>query len=130
MLLADTSAWIEHLRGAESAVAYALLEAISRQEVIVIDPIILEVMAGARAAAVSRTQRVLESQHTAALSPRHDWLAAAAIYRMLRRHGISIRSQMDALIAAVAIRLDVEVLHSDRDFAAIEQHTRLRIAGV
>lgn len=58
---------------------------------------------------------------------RTGWLDAAAIYRELRRRGITIRSMVDALIAAVAIRIDVPVLHRDRDFGAIAQHSALRL---
>lgn len=46
-----------------------------------VDPILLEVMAGARQDAVARTQRLLEAQHLEALSPKLDWLDAATIYR-------------------------------------------------
>lgn len=130
MLLADTSAWVEHLRGSDSAAALALLDSMSRHEVTVIDPIVLEVMAGAHDGVISRTQRVLESQQFEALMPKRDWLDAATIYRELRQREITIRSQMDVLIAAVAIRLDLPVLHHARDFDLIAQHTALRVASV
>lgn len=126
MLVADTSAWIEFLRGTGSFPAGRLRQAISASEVIVIDPILMEVMAGARRDAVARTQRLLEAQHLEALSPKLDWLDAATIYRELRWRGVVVRSQIDTLIAAVAIRLDVPVLHHDRDFWRIATHTPLR----
>ena len=92
-----------------------------------IDPILLEVLSGARRDAVSRTQRLLEAQTFEALSPKLDWVDAATIYRELRRRGVTIRSLVDTLIAAVAIRIDLPVLHQDRDFGAIAEHTPLRI---
>jgi hypothetical protein len=67
--------------------------------VVVVDPIILEVMAGARRDVVARTQRLLEAQQLEALWPKLDWLDAATIYRELRWQGVTIRSQVDALIA-------------------------------
>ena len=127
MLIADTSAWIEFLRGTGAFPAGRLRQAISVREVIVIDPILMEVMAGARRDAVARTQRLLEAQHLEAVSPKLDWLDAASIYRELRWRGVTVRSQIDALIAAVAIRLDVPVLHHDRDFGYIAGHTSLRM---
>ena len=105
-------------------------QAISDQEVIIIDPILLEVMAGARRDTVARTQRLLEAQQHEALSPKLDWLDAATIYRELRWRGITIRSQTDALIAAVAIRLNVPVLHHDRDYGRIAEHTPLQLVEV
>ncbi len=102
-------------------------EAIAGREVVVIDPILLEVMAGAQRESVASLQRLLVAQRVERLTPRLDWLDAARIYREFRLRGETLRSQMDALIAAVAIRLDVPVLHRDRDFDTIAQHTSLRI---
>ena len=130
MLLADTSAWVEYLRGSGSPTAARLRAAIAANDALVIDPVYLEVMAGTRSPMVDSTRLLLEAQHFEALMSRQDWLAAAQIYRRLRQQGITVRSHMDALIAAVAIRLDVEILHRDRDFDIIEQHTALRTADV
>ena len=127
VLLADTSAWIEFLRATESPQARRLRTAIAGREVVVIDPILLEVMAGAQRDSVASLQRLLVAQHVEGLTPRLDWLDAARIYRELRRRGETLRSQMDALIAAAAIRLDVPVLHRDREFDTIARHTPLRI---
>ncbi|MBG7604995.1 MAG: PIN domain nuclease [Actinobacteria bacterium] len=126
MLIADTSVWIDFLKGSRSPQATRMRQAISNREVIVVDPILLEVMSGARSSAVAQTQRLLEAQHLEALFPKLDWLDAATIYRELRWRGVTIRSQIDALIAAVAIRLDVPVLHHDRDYEHITRHTSLR----
>ena len=128
MLIADTSAWIDFLTATGTTQATRLRRAISAQEVIVVDPILLEVMAGARKDTVTRTQRLMEAQHLEALLPKLDWLDAATIYRELRWRGVTIRSQIDALIAAVAIRLEVPVLHNDRDYGLIAEHTALQIA--
>ena len=129
MLLPDSSAWIEFLRGTASPAAARLRSAISHSETVVIDPVLLEVVAGARADELVRTRRLLMSQRAAPLVPRRDWLDAAMIYQAMRRDGITIRSHIDALIAAAAIRLDLEVLHSDRDFDYIAERTSLRIAS-
>ncbi|WP_419947028.1 PIN domain-containing protein [Candidatus Poriferisodalis sp.] len=128
MLLPDSSAWIEFLRGTGTAVALRMRRAIADGEAVVIDPVLLEVVAGARADRLGRTRRLLMSQRTAPLVPRGDWLEAAMIYQAMRRDGITIRSHIDVLIAAAAIRLGLEVLHSDRDFDFIADKTSLRIA--
>ena len=129
MLLADTSAWVEFLKGTGSGQALRMREALAEREVVVIDPILLEVMAGARRDDVARTQRLLEAQHLEPMAPRLDWLDGATICRELRQRGVTVRSPIDALIAAAAIRLDVPVLHRDRDFGAIAGHTPLRVVG-
>lgn len=130
MLLADTSAWVEFLKGTGSAEAGRMRTAIAEREVVVIDPILLEVMAGARRDEVARTLRLLEAQHLEPMAPRLDWLDGATVYRELRQRGVTVRSSIDALIAAVAIRLDLPVLHRNRDFAAIGRHTPLRLVDI
>jgi predicted nucleic acid-binding protein len=51
-----------------------------------------------------------------------DYLAAANIYRSLRKRGLTIRSPVDCLIAALAIKHEVALLHKDSNFALISQH--------
>ena len=52
---------------------------------------------------------------------------AAVLHRACRRAGETPRSLNDCLIAAVALRHDVPVLHRDRDFTVLAQHTDLRL---
>lgn len=56
-----------------------------------------------------------------------DFEAAAGIFRTCRRRGKSVRRLVDCLIAAVAIRAGLEILHRDRDFDVIARHTGLRV---
>jgi predicted nucleic acid-binding protein len=56
-----------------------------------------------------------------------DFEAAAAIYRLSRSRGETVRALTDCLIASVAIRSGVALLHSDSDFTAIARHTTLQI---
>ena len=127
MLLADTSAWIDFLRATPSSQERCLRQAIEEREVVVVDPVLLEVLAGARRNTVDRTQRLLGAQRLEPLAPSLDWLDAATICRQLRARGVTIRSQIDALIAAAAIRLDLPVLHRDRDYDEIARYTSLRV---
>ena len=55
------------------------------------------------------------------------FVSAAEIYRQGRRRGITIRSSVDCLIAAIAIDNGVPVWHRDRDFAAIARYTGLEV---
>jgi hypothetical protein len=55
---------------------------------------------------------------------------AASLYRSARHSGITVRSGVDCLIAACALRNNLEVLHVDRDFDALAQITPLRIRSV
>ena len=53
------------------------------------------------------------------------FVSAAEIYRQGRRRGITIRSSVDCLIAAIAIDQGIPVWHRERDFAAIAGYTAL-----
>jgi predicted nucleic acid-binding protein len=57
--------------------------------------------------------------------PLELFLSAVDIYRQGRRRGLTIRSSVDCLIAAIAIENRVPVWHRDRDFAAIARYTAL-----
>jgi predicted nucleic acid-binding protein len=52
------------------------------------------------------------------------------IYRACRRRGETVHSQIDCLIATVAIRADSSLLHADADFEAIARHTPLRLEPI
>jgi predicted nucleic acid-binding protein len=127
VLLADSSAWIEYLRGTGSQVNVRLREAIRAGEVVVTDPVMLEVISGARRGFEDRILRLLSEQDYEPVAPRADWLDAAAVYRACRRHGLTVRTNVDCLIATVAIRRGVPVLHIDRDFDAIATCTTLQL---
>lgn len=55
-----------------------------------------------------------------------DFESAAELYRACRMRGATVRKLIDCLIAAVAIRENVTVLHNDRDYEVLARHTRLR----
>jgi predicted nucleic acid-binding protein len=52
---------------------------------------------------------------------------AIAIYRSLRKRGITIRKPNDCLIAAYALLSDMAVLHNAHDFDPMEQHLGLKV---
>ena len=52
---------------------------------------------------------------------------AVDLYRRARHAGLTIRSSVDCLIAACAIRHDLEVLHHDRDFEMLATLSPLRV---
>ena len=57
-------------------------------------------------------------------------LEAVDLYRRARRVGQTIRSSVDCLIAACALRHDLEVVHRDRDFPAFARISSLRERGL
>lgn len=53
-----------------------------------------------------------------------------ALYRTARRVGATVRSSVDCVIAACALRHDLVVLHDDRDFDAIARISPLKATNV
>ena len=90
----------------------------------------MEVLAGGRSEAhVGRLRRLLSRCEFVAVEGLSDFEHAAALYRRCRRAGDTVRALTDCLIAAVAVRADLDVLHADRDFDALARHTELRLFG-
>jgi predicted nucleic acid-binding protein len=131
VILADTSAWVEYLRRTESPTDLALTTRIDADEpVATTGPVVMEVLAGAADPREhERCRGALAACEYLPIFDPDDFEAAAAIYRSCRRGGATVRRQADCLIAAIAIREAVEILHADRDFDAIAQYAPLRIAS-
>ena len=91
------------------------------------DPIVQEVLQGLKPGAASAAFREAFLAFPVLSDPIEMslFLAAADIYRQGRRRGITIRSAVDCLIAAIAIENGVPVCHRDRDFTAIAAYTAL-----
>ena len=126
MPIIDTSAWIEYLRGTGSRTNLEVRELIG-YDAQICDPVRMELLAGARdEQRVAQLEKFLAST-TVIKTESIDYDNAAAIYRACRKLGLTIRTQIDCLIAAIAIRTDTDLLHNDSDFDAIAQVTKLKI---
>lgn len=129
MILVDSSAWIEFLRGTGSAVCDEV-DRLLGDDIAVTDPILMEVLAGARDETHLHQLRGLLGRARMLHCVPGDFDAAASLYRRCRRRGTTVRRLVDCLIAAVAIREQVPVLHADADFDALARHTEMSIHPV
>lgn len=129
MTLADTSAWIEYLRRTGSLVNHRVRELLDQGDLAVTDPVMMEVLAGApNEERARKLRRLLARCEFVPTSGPADYEQAAALYGACRRGGETIRALTDCLIAAVAIRAGVSLLHADADFEALARHTPLELA--
>ena len=127
MILIDTSAWVEFLRDTGSTTCDRV-EALLGSEIAICDAILMEVLAGARDERhLHDLRRLLARATILPIEPRH-YEEAAALFRLCRREGETVRKLIDCLIGAVAIHADASVLHNDGDFDVLARHTVLRIA--
>ncbi len=132
MYLIDSSAWIEYLRRTGSRADSEVTRLVHAPgSVAITEPVIMELLAGARGA---RDFRGLSAMTSAlplmAVEAVCDYPEAAAIYKLLRYSGLTVRSLVDCLIAAVAMRRDATVVHSDADFDVIASRLPLKVLSL
>ena len=115
MLLVDTSVWIEVFR---RDTTFRLESVADLEEVVTCLPVIQEVLQGFRDERAFQVAR--ESLYALPIveSPlqRAVFDEAIDLYRRSRQAGVAVRSRVECLIAACALRHGLTVVHRDRDF--------------
>ena len=125
--LVDSTVWIRHLRG-NAAVTQRLADAVSHGDVLLsCGPIAMELIAGANERNDRAVDRIVQSVRQLTIDQHEDFAAAGRLSAMARRRGLTVRSLVDCLIAAVAIRHGgVVVSHCDADFDRLTEVSPLR----
>ena len=123
MILADTSAWVEYDRATGSAADQRLAALIGDDgPLVVTEPVLMEVLAGARSEArEADLRRLLLSFGFVPFDAVTDFEAAARIYRRCRQAGVTPRGMVDCMIAAVAYRRGAALLSWDIDMDRVAQ---------
>jgi len=118
VLLVDTSAWIDVFR---KPARLTLDDLGGLDEVVTCLPIVQEVLQGFRDEAAFRVAReaMLALPCVESPLPQERFEEAADLYRAARRAGFTVRSGVDCLIAACAIRHGLTVVHRDRDYPVL-----------
>jgi predicted nucleic acid-binding protein len=125
-VIIDTSAWIEFSRTAEGPTTRAVQQAIRDGSATVVDIVRLELLVGLSRPSARVTSRLLATCRFVPQEPIFDVDDAVDLFERCRRAGETIRSPNDCLIAAIALRIGVPVLHVDRDFDAMARHSALQ----
>jgi predicted nucleic acid-binding protein len=128
VILVDTSAWVEFLRATGTATHHQVRELLTADAPLATTEVVLmELLAGARTAQdAADVRRLLLRGELLTVQTPTDWEAAADLFGRSRRQGQIVRTLSDCLVAAVAIRHDVPVLHCDGDFDVLVRHTSLQ----
>jgi predicted nucleic acid-binding protein len=129
VLLVDTSAWIEVFRR-PPRIDIARLGDLD--EVVTCLPVVQEVLQGFTDEAAFRAAREAMWSFPVVESPlaRGVFEEAIALYRAARRAGLTVRSGVDCLIAACALRHALTVVHVDRDFELLARVAPLKQRGL
>ena len=128
MTLVDTSAWVEFLRATGSTAHLAVRDLLDQDTPMhTTDVVVMELLAGARDDEHwAQLRRLLGRCEHLPVEGLADYEAAAALYRTSRQAGETVRALTDCLVAAVALRAQVPVLHDDRDFDVLARHCGLQ----
>ncbi len=118
MVLVDTSVWIEFFRRPSRIDLRAIVDL---DEVVTCLPVVQEVLQGFRdqAAFTQARESMLALPIVEAPLGQDVFEEAIGLYRRARAAGLTVRSSVDCLIAACALRHGLTVLHHDRDYAAL-----------
>ncbi len=128
MILADTSAWVEFDRRTESIVDLRIADLIHIDDgsLAVTEPVIMEVLAGARSDdRETELRRLLQRFALLPFEAAVDFDAAVSVYRRCRKEGITPRGMVDCMITSVAWRHGASLLAADVDLVRVA-----RILGV
>ena len=125
MYLVDTSAWILHF---SKSSPFDLRDICPPEVRILCLPVYQEILQGIRDEAAYRAIREILDAADFVEDPlsRATYVEAAELNRLARRQGITLRSSVDCLIAACAIRHDLTVLHRDRDYPLLARISNLK----
>ncbi len=126
MILVDSSVWIEFFRRDSDL---DLEHVLDLDEVVTCLPVIQEVLQGFDDQRTYRLAREAMFAFPVVESPLSEevFLLAVDLYRSARRAGHTVRSGVDCLIGACALRNTLTVAHHDRDFEALARISPLGV---
>jgi len=126
VVLVDTSVWVEFFRKPSRV---DLPTVVDLDEVVTCLPVLQEVLQGFREEAAFALARdaMLALPMVEAPLQQEVFEEAVGLYRRARTQGLTVRSSVDCLIAACALRHGLTVLHRDRDFGFLAQVSPLRV---
>ena len=131
-VLVDTSVWADFLNGHPSPEAGALARLIREEaDLLTCGLVAAEVLQGIRRTASRRRikRHFLDMDWLTPTEP-DTYLAAADLFRTLRRRDVTVRSLVDCLVAQLAHEHDTLLLFKDRDLERIVESRVLGIRAV
>ena len=125
MITADSGVWIDYLGGRMTPKAQLLDQILedSSRDVVLLDVVLMEVLRGCRFEHEWRlTNEALSDLPLHMAGGDTVARSAAALYRQLRKSGVTVRSPIDLLVGSWCIGSGCALIHNDRDFAPMQQH--------
>jgi predicted nucleic acid-binding protein len=128
ILLVDTSVWIDFFAARDMPQTRLFKDAVREgAEVALTGLILAEILQGVPSdSEFAKLRKVLSSFRGLRPGSEETYVRAARLYRTGRKRGVTIRSLVDCLIAAIAMEQEATVLHRDRDFDRISGYAPLK----
>jgi len=128
MILVDSSVWIDYFNGRITRQTNILDSLVGHELIVVGDIVLAEVLQGFRQDKDFNKARELLARFVFREMLGEEIAVKSAMnYRTLRANGVTVRKTIDVIIATFCIENDLPLLHSDRDFRAMEEHLALRV---
>jgi len=128
MIFVDSSVWIDYFNGRLTRQTVLLDEFLEHELIVIGDIVLTEVLQGFQNDRdFDRVQKLLDSFVFRPMLGKKCAVKSAENYRILRKKGIMVRKTIDVMIATFCIENNLTLLHSDRDFRAMEEHLALKV---
>jgi len=126
VIVVDSSVWIDFLNGRNARHVQKLRAILGRDEVIVGDLMLCEVLQGLDSERAAReVEALLRRFEIVPMAGDAIAIAAARNFRSLRRRGITVRRTIDLLIGTWCIEHRTPLLHNDSDFRPMARYLGL-----
>ena len=126
MIVVDSSVWIDFLNGRSTPHVRRLRSVIGKDEIIVGDLMLCEVLQGLSSEREAwEVREMLQRFEIASMAGEVIAIAAARNFRFLRRRGITVRKTIDLFIGTWCIENRKPLLHHDNDFRPMARYLGL-----
>lgn len=126
MIMVDSSVWIDFFNGVDKPHVEKLYQLLGKEIIVTGDLIVVEVLQGFNVDShFNLGKEVLERLTYFSLCDKSLALTAANNYRILRKHGITVRKTIDVVIGTFCIENQIALLHHDKDFVPMENLLKL-----
>lgn len=128
MIFVDSSVWIDYFNGRLTRQTELLDEFLGHEPIVIGDLVLTEVLQGFQDDRdFDRARKLFDSFVFRPMLGKECAVKSAENYRILRKKGITVRKTINVMIATFCIENNLPLLHSDKDFQAMEEYLTLKI---
>ncbi|OGP94242.1 MAG: twitching motility protein PilT [Deltaproteobacteria bacterium RBG_16_54_18] len=128
MIVADTSVWIDYLKGIKARHTDILDQELLHNRIITGDIIIAEFLQGFKDEKdYNQAKEIMNALEYHDFVGKEIAYKAAQNFRKLRKKGITVRKTIDVIIATFCIENNFPLIHNDKDFDPMEQYLGLKV---